>query len=369
MIKQGDITEERVDAIVNSSNSQLDLSRGAVASALRNKCGKALETECRKKGAYGLSASASARALFSTIVKFSNHRKNLDVVRVVLFDKTMIPQFISAIQSKGEKHNKGSKGVLNWFKGLAGMGTPDVVQTHSSPVVVEAKFYIYAEKKETVSAVLRQFDDVVRERFTRKEMLDDTLMYLAPEDVTPTGPEQKEYGKKENHIIEVAFQSKKKFAEIIDADGNAYVIDFDSMMEHPKDDPTDTVGVMRRDKMKDLAAGSLPETWAQLKSDEHIRLVRLQPSDAEYMQVEKNFRATLGGMVISRIVAIDRIQNPTLYRQYAAKKAHLERQNQGIENEKTLWHGTAIDAVDNINMYGFNRSYCGKNVGNAWGKF
>ncbi|KAK7479356.1 hypothetical protein BaRGS_00029434 [Batillaria attramentaria] len=492
MIKQGDITEERVDAIVNSSNSQLDLSRGAVASALRNKCGKALETECRKKvgemqksgivqtsapgikskiilhinaesfsndweegiklcfeeaerhgvrslaipafgtGAYGLSASASARALFSTIVKFSNHRKNLDVVRVVLFDKTMIPQFISAIQSKGEKHNKGSKGVLNWFKGLAGMGTPDVVQTHSSPVVVEAKFYIYAEKKETVSAVLRQFDDVVRERFTRKEMLDDTLMYLAPEDiqriqnaarkndveievqaimgrlvmdglhsnvfeamqevsniirmaerqrqdsisaamlanmiqwcfleVTPTGPEQKEYGKKENHIIEVAFQSKKKFAEIIDADGNAYVIDFDSMMEHPKDDPTDTVGVMRRDKMKDLAAGSLPETWAQLKSDEHIRLVRLQPSDAEYMQVEKNFRATLGGMVISRIVAIDRIQNPTLYRQYAAKKAHLERQNQGIENEKTLWHGTAIDAVDNINMYGFNRSYCGKNA-------
>ena len=28
VIKQGDITEENVDAIVNSTNSQLDLSRG-----------------------------------------------------------------------------------------------------------------------------------------------------------------------------------------------------------------------------------------------------------------------------------------------------------------------------------------------------
>lgn len=30
-IKQGDITTEEVDAIVNSSNSQLDLSRGNIA--------------------------------------------------------------------------------------------------------------------------------------------------------------------------------------------------------------------------------------------------------------------------------------------------------------------------------------------------
>ena len=58
---------------------------------------------------------------------------------------------------------------------------------------------------------------------------------------------------------------------------------------------------------------------------------------------------------------IDRIQNRTLYQQYAAKKVHLEKQNAGIENEKTLWHGTASDAVENINNYGFNRSYCGKN--------
>lgn len=31
------------------------------------------------------------------------------------------------------------------------------------------------------------------------------------------------------------------------------------------------------------------------------------------------------------------------------------------QNERTLWHGTAHDALDSINTYGFNRSYCGKN--------
>ena len=30
-------------------------------------------------------------------------------------------------------------------------------------------------------------------------------------------------------------------------------------------------------------------------------------------------------------------------------------------NEMRLFHGTAEDAVKNINMSGFNRAYCGKN--------
>lgn len=58
---------------------------------------------------------------------------------------------------------------------------------------------------------------------------------------------------------------------------------------------------------------------------------------------------------------VERIQTKTLYCQYQTKKAQLQAQNPGVEIEKTLWHGTAPSAVDNINRYGFNRSYCGKN--------
>ncbi|PVD29541.1 hypothetical protein C0Q70_08792 [Pomacea canaliculata] len=48
-VKKGDITEEAVDVIVNSSNGQLDLSRGAVSKALKAKCGKDLKRECETK--------------------------------------------------------------------------------------------------------------------------------------------------------------------------------------------------------------------------------------------------------------------------------------------------------------------------------
>jgi len=39
----------------------------------------------------------------------------------------------------------------------------------------------------------------------------------------------------------------------------------------------------------------------------------------------------------------------------------LENSKPGAEVERLLWHGTSIDALDNIYAGGFNRSYCGKN--------
>ncbi|KAJ8316973.1 hypothetical protein KUTeg_004877 [Tegillarca granosa] len=60
---------------------------------------------------------------------------------------------------------------------------------------------------------------------------------------------------------------------------------------------------------------------------------------------------------------VERIQNRMLYQQYLAKKKMMESQNtSGNQNENTLWHGTSAAAVDSINTYGFNRSYCGRNA-------
>lgn len=502
VIKQGDITEENVDAIVNSSNSQLDLSRGAVASALRHRGGKQLEAECKLRlvdirdtgiavtkgykiksklilhidaerfaddkggyarqtgetwetgiklclkaaedngvstlalpalgtGGYGMTPSASARVLFDTVTRFCKKRRNLTEIRVVLYDKKMIPQYIGAIQSSAESHNKDNKGIVNWVKGLAGYSAPDVKLTQSSPELEDAKLHIYAGSQNSVKEVLKALEDMVRDRFTRRTLLDDTLMNMSnPEiaeiyqigrkhnvevqvqsmtgqvlidglhndvfeamqkisqfirtaerqrqeeltadmllnmvqwcclEVTTTGNQMVDYAKAQNHVIEMAYQGKKPQAEIVDSGGNVYVIDFSTMKEYPKTDPRDTVSVIRRDKIKDMGSGSLPERWAAHSSNEQIKLVLLLAADPEYQDVEKNLRATLGNRNIT-VSAISRIQNPTLYRQYAAKKAHLEKQNAGINNEHTLWHGTAADAMDNINMYGFNRSYCGKNA-------
>ena len=33
----------------------------------------------------------------------------------------------------------------------------------------------------------------------------------------------------------------------------------------------------------------------------------------------------------------------------------------GCQNERELWHGFSVDALDSICKYGFNRGYCWKN--------
>ncbi|XP_067656555.1 protein mono-ADP-ribosyltransferase PARP14-like isoform X2 [Haliotis asinina] len=48
-IKQGDITKEDTDCIVNSTNSELDLNKGAVSGAIKKACGKDIEVQCAKK--------------------------------------------------------------------------------------------------------------------------------------------------------------------------------------------------------------------------------------------------------------------------------------------------------------------------------
>jgi len=39
----------------------------------------------------------------------------------------------------------------------------------------------------------------------------------------------------------------------------------------------------------------------------------------------------------------------------------IKKNKPGTQVERLLWHGTAIDALDNIYVGGLNRTYCGKN--------
>jgi len=57
VIRQGDITEARVDAIVNASNNDLKLG-GGVAGAIRTKGGPSIQQECDRLGPVGLGEAA-----------------------------------------------------------------------------------------------------------------------------------------------------------------------------------------------------------------------------------------------------------------------------------------------------------------------
>ena len=66
---------------------------------------------------------------------------------------------------------------------LTGSLTPSIRQTYSAPVLEEAMLYIYTGKQNDVPRVLQSFDDLVKERFVRKDITDDTLPTLDPAEV------------------------------------------------------------------------------------------------------------------------------------------------------------------------------------------
>ncbi|KAK7108899.1 hypothetical protein V1264_016555 [Littorina saxatilis] len=177
-------------------------------------------------------------------------------------------------------------------------------------------------------------------------------------EVQTLGTERVGYHSSVNAIIEAAYKKQEKTVEIKDADGDVYVIDFQEMVEYRQSDPQSRLDVNRRIIIQESGTEPPPH-WASQKDD--LNMVQLKPTATEYKEVEANFLSSAGNKKVV-VTAIDRVQSRTLYSQYQTKKTQLEAQNPDIQNEKTLWHGTASDATDNINRYGFNRSYCGKNA-------
>ena len=64
------------------------------------------------------------------------------------------------------------------------------------------------------------------------------------------------------------------------------------------------------------------------------------------------------------VLSVERVQNETLWRTYAAKKETTRARSGATvdECERSLFHGTDEDTAPKIVAQGFNRSFCGKNA-------
>ena len=98
-----------------------------------------------------------------------------------------------------------------------------------------------------------------------------------------------------------------------------------------------------------------PAHWAPQQSSQVVQLVQLSAQSQEYTKVLSHFQ-TRGGSG-HRIVKIERVQNPTLYKAYLVKKQSMH----GAENEMQLFHGTTEASITSINANNFNRSFAGIN--------
>ncbi|XP_076078270.1 protein mono-ADP-ribosyltransferase PARP14-like isoform X1 [Mytilus galloprovincialis] len=170
-----------------------------------------------------------------------------------------------------------------------------------------------------------------------------------------------EYPSDVNLILESALKEQKTVASFFDTNGNKYIVDLNAYEEYPADNVNDKVQVLRKSKLVDQAYEP-PVTWVPMDEKENLKVVPLQTKDKEYQDVTSQFLSTAGGTKLE-FVKVERIQNKVLYQQFIAKKKSMDDTNpKTVQNERSLWHGFSVDALDSICRYGFNRSYCGKNA-------
>ena len=115
-----------------------------------------------------------------------------------------------------------------------------------------------------------------------------------------------------------------------------------------------------------LAEVCVPDYWEPQPRDTSgreltVHLVPLNPNDPkhkdEYKLVSDQFYQTAN----EQIVAIHRVQNPLLFKEYRLMKQSLDEKNGS--NEKFLFYGTRGDNLNEINAYGLNRRYAGNTHG------
>ncbi|XP_024270555.1 poly(ADP-ribose) polymerase family member 14-related sequence 1 isoform X2 [Oncorhynchus tshawytscha] len=130
----------------------------------------------------------------------------------------------------------------------------------------------------------------------------------------------------------------------------------------PDGPATDTHGnslkIRRIDKSAAQPIDSLPQHWDAMPANTSCHSCLIQPGSPEHNEVLNLFRATCPNIVLK----IERIQNPSLWRNLQIKKDEMELRNGHKNNEKRLFHGMCHTTINHINHHGFNRSYAGKNA-------
>ena len=115
---------------------------------------------------------------------------------------------------------------------------------------------------------------------------------------------------------------------------------------------------------------SVPDYWEPQPLDATgkevvAHLVLLDPKNSthkkEYKEISDYFHKTSG----QQIIQIQRIQNPSLYKQYVTKKQSLDKKSGKGSDERFLFHGTSPGKLNEINEKGLNRSYAGNTNGNV----
>ncbi|XP_065902498.1 protein mono-ADP-ribosyltransferase PARP15-like [Dysidea avara] len=93
---------------------------------------------------------------------------------------------------------------------------------------------------------------------------------------------------------------------------------------------------------------SYPSTWKSAADGKLANTLSLDANDLEYIQIKKEFEATVS------VISIVQIQNPTLCDHYAVRKRFIDESNPTkTTNERWLYHGCNETDEQSIRLHGF----------------
>ena len=145
-----------------------------------------------------------------------------------------------------------------------------------------------------------------------------------------------------NKKIEISQKSGDKTLEFESENRETFIIDFRTNTQRKKNTKDKSFDI-RREDLKNRGIG-VPENWVK---DKALDLIPIDIKTKEYQYVVDVLKKNKYGN--HTILSIERIQNKRLYIQYTAhKKSFQDRKDPNGLNEKTGFHGTGGDTVENI---------------------
>nr|XP_060632028.1 protein mono-ADP-ribosyltransferase PARP10 [Anolis sagrei ordinatus] len=162
------------------------------------------------------------------------------------------------------------------------------------------------------------------------------------------------YSAQASAILERAWQRGLRRVDLFFG-GRPFAFDFHRMEEYD-------VSNARTLPIGRMEAPADPDPMGPLAEDE-VKLVPLVEGSEEFRDTVRRFYDTLEELHSKiRIVKVEKLVHPLLYRQYQLKKAAMEKACGHQEVERVLYHGTTEQSTREICQHGFNRSFCGKNA-------
>ncbi|XP_053874931.1 protein mono-ADP-ribosyltransferase PARP10 isoform X2 [Malaclemys terrapin pileata] len=171
------------------------------------------------------------------------------------------------------------------------------------------------------------------------------------------------YSSEASALLEQAWRQQQKRLDVL-FDGRPFTIDFERMEEYDIGGAC-TLAISRTEPPapENGRPAATEEKGLEVDLGEEVKLVPLAQGSEEFRHTVRQFYDTLEDFHNKiRIVKVEKLIHPLLYKQYQLKKACMEKACGHEAVERLLFHGTTEEASREICQHGFNRSFCGKNA-------